>query len=236
MLWALNHLNIWKLYIFTLNVINAKSVLYKVATAQLCLYTILCNVKPEKNMQLLYRIHYSLQSSCPRIIFCTLSEGYVADTCDKFQTNPRCYSSVIFKIYNMWLLITLEPYKLWGIQEIPVIWVFIIHFPAYMGPNYWGTILKDSHFQGPNSWIINFPIENDSYLMHIWHFLPVSGLVEMAPVTRSSSLCLSIGAKIHEPWRMLLNLSYVWFGSHIGRPGLWGRSSVIGLLNISCQK
>jgi hypothetical protein len=47
---------------------------------------------------------------------------------------------------------------------------------------------------------------------------------------------LSAGVKIHRPWRTLLNIRFLWFNSNIGRPGLWGRSSVIGLMNISFQE
>jgi hypothetical protein len=58
------------------------------------------------------------------------------------------------------------------VQEVPVIWVFTIRFPTYMGPNYWGTKHKNSlHFWGSHPWTTNFSTENGSHLVRIRHFL-----------------------------------------------------------------
>jgi hypothetical protein len=49
----------------------------------------------------------------------------------------------------------------------------VIRFPAYSGPNYWGTIRKNSlHFRGSHPWAMNFPAENGSHLARIRHLPP----------------------------------------------------------------
>jgi len=61
-----------------------------------------------------YNIDYNFHTSCaPRITFCALLEGYVTDTQDKFQINPRFYFlQFICEVDNMQL------YGLWALYMV----------------------------------------------------------------------------------------------------------------------
>jgi hypothetical protein len=87
-----------------------------VATALLCLGTILCNVKHEE-MCATY-LHNSLEF--PKFLwsqncFCTNTEGYVTYTCDKFRTNPKCYFSEINFQTNF---IACDHLQLWSFEVV----------------------------------------------------------------------------------------------------------------------
>jgi hypothetical protein len=97
------------------------------------------------------------------------------------------------------------------VKDIPVIRVFVIRLPAYAWSDYWGTVSKNSpHFRGSHPWTTKFPKEDCFYLTRTRHFLPGFRSVEMPALTKNWCLCSRIGARIHEPWRTLLNLRCLW--------------------------
>jgi hypothetical protein len=66
-------------------------------------------------------------------------------------------------------------YLSYCIQRVPVIIVFVICFPVYTGPLYWGVIHKNSsHFQGFTSMDHKFPNRKWFHLARMCHFVSLS--------------------------------------------------------------